>query len=172
MKIRTLRAQFKSIQTQVSRVGCRVSSVEGRHFVPSTLDTRPSGLDTYEPGSNRRGAGFTLIEIMVVVVILGVLAATLIPQFIGTTHDARVSAAKAHVAELESALERFYVHMDRYPTMDEGLKVLVEPPMGDDKKWRGPYIRELRRDPWGNPYQYPHTGRPSPGQFRSLVPRR
>ena len=70
----------------------------------------------------RRSAGFTLIEIMVVVVIIGVLAATIIPQFIGTTHDAKVSAAKGHVAELESALERFNVHMDRYPTAEEGSR--------------------------------------------------
>ena len=97
---------------------------------------------------------FTLIEIMVVVVILGILAATIIPQFIGTTHEAKVSAAKGHVAELESALERFYVHMDRYPTTDEGLKVLVEAPSGEDKKWRGPYVKQVRNDPWGNPYQY------------------
>ena len=99
-------------------------------------------------------AAFTLIEIMVVVIILGVLAATIIPKFIGTTHDAKVSAAKAHVAELEGALERFYVQMDRYPTTDEGLKLLVEAPAGDDKKWRGPYIKQLRSDPWGTPYQY------------------
>ena len=91
---------------------------------------------------------------MVVVVILGVLAATIIPQFIGTTHDAKVSAAKAHVAELESALERFNVHMDRYPTAEEGLKVLVEAPGNEANKWRGPYIKQLRPDPWGNPYQY------------------
>jgi len=105
--------------------------------------------------SGSRVGGFTLIEIMVVVVILGILAATIIPQFIGTTHDAKVSAAKAHVAELESALERFYVHMDRYPTAEEGLKVLVTPPAEDvAKKWRGPYVKQLRDDPWGNPYRY------------------
>jgi len=98
--------------------------------------------------------GFTLIEIMVVVVILGILAATIIPQFVGTTHDAKVSAAKAHVAELESALERFNVHMDRYPTSEEGLKLLVEAPATDEKRWRGPYIKQLRPDPWGTPYQY------------------
>lgn len=96
---------------------------------------------------------------MVVVVILGILAATIIPQFIGTTYDAKVSAAKAHVAELESALERFYVHMDRYPTAEEGLKVLVNPPAEDTaKKWRGPYIKQLRNDPWGNPYRYRSPG--------------
>jgi general secretion pathway protein G len=113
----------------------------------------------------RRSHGFTLIEIMVVVVILGILAATIIPRFIGTTHDARVSAAKSHVAELENALERFYVHMDRYPTTEEGLKALVEAPDGDEKKWRGPYISQLRQDPWDNPYQYRCPGTHHPTQF-------
>ncbi len=104
-------------------------------------------------------AAFTLIEIMVVVIILGILAATIIPQFVGTTRDAKISAAKAQVAELESALERFYVQMDRYPTTEEGLKVLVDPPANDDtKKWRGPYIKQLRNDPWGNAYQYAFPG--------------
>ena len=79
---------------------------------------------------------------MVVVVIIGILAATIIPQFIGTTQDAKVNTAKAQVAELESAVERFYIHLDRYPTTEEGLKVLVNPPAGDDaQKWRGPYIK-------------------------------
>lgn len=106
----------------------------------------------------KRSEGFTLIEIMVVVVILGILAATIIPQFIGTTHDAKVGTAKANVAELESAIERFYIHMDRHPTTDEGLKVLVESPSDDDKNWRGPYIKILRPDPWNNPYQYRNPG--------------
>jgi general secretion pathway protein G len=115
--------------------------------------------------SQRRSAGFTLIEIMVVVVIIGVLAATIIPQFIGTTHDAKVSAAKGHVAELESALERFNIHMDRYPTTEEGLKALVEAPSAEDKKWRGPYIKLLRPDPWGNQYQYRNPGIHHPTSF-------
>jgi general secretion pathway protein G len=102
----------------------------------------------------KSSAAFTLIEIMVVVVILGILAATIIPQFIGTTQDAKISAAKAQVAEMDSALERFYVHMDRYPTAEEGLAVLVTAPAGDNQKWRGPYVKQLRNDPWGNPYQY------------------
>jgi general secretion pathway protein G len=48
--------------------------------------------------------------------------------------------------------------MDRYPTTEEGLKVLVEPPNGDEKKWRGPYVKQVRNDPWGNPYQYRSPG--------------
>ena len=114
----------------------------------------------------KESRGFTLVEIMVVVVILGILAATIIPQFIGTTKDAKVSAAKAQVAELESALERYYVHMDSYPTTEEGLKVLTDPPANDDgKKWRGPYIKQLRNDPWGNPYQYANPGTHHPTSF-------
>lgn len=101
---------------------------------------------------------FTLVEIMVVVIILGILAATIIPQFIGVKEDAQVGAAKSQIAELESALERFYIHMDRYPTTDEGLQVLVSAPAGAEQKWRGPYIKQLRDDPWGNPYQYSFPG--------------
>jgi general secretion pathway protein G len=110
-------------------------------------------------------AAFTLIEIMVVVVILGVLAATIIPQFRGTTTDAKISTAKANVAELESALERFYIHLDRHPTNEEGLQVLVQAPTDDRDKWRGPYIKVLRPDPWGVPYQYRNPGTRNPGGF-------
>src|SRR5437016_14594016 len=100
-----------------------------------------------KPSRQRRSGGFTLIEIMVVVIILGVLAATIIPQFVGTTHDAKVSAAKSHIAELESALERFYVHMDRYPTTAEGLKPLVETPANDNKRWWSPCVKQLPLGP-------------------------
>lgn len=113
----------------------------------------------------RDAVAFTLIEIMVVVVILGILAATIIPQVLGTKTEAKIGAAKTNVGELENALERFSVHMDRYPTTEEGLKVLVEPPAGDEKKWRGPYIKVLRADPWGNPYQYRNPGVHHPTGF-------
>lgn len=120
-------------------------------------------MNTHRHSDRRHG--FTLIEIMVVVVILGILAATIIPQFIGTTQEAKTSAAKAHIAEIESALERFNVHMDRYPSTDEGLKLLVEAPPGDNPKWRGPYVKQLRPDPWGAPYQYRSPGTRHPNSF-------
>src|SRR5581483_355611 len=113
----------------------------------------------------RRSGAFTLIEIMVVVVILGILAATIIPQFMGTTQDAKVSTAKANIAELESALERFNIHMDRHPTTEEGLNALVTAPSGDENKWRGPYVTQLRPDPWGNQYQYRNPGTHHPTSF-------
>lgn len=108
--------------------------------------------------TRKKSGAFTLIEIMVVVIILGILAATIIPQFVGTTQEAKVSTAKSNIAELESALERYYVHMDRYPTTEEGLKALTDAPPGGDSKWRGPYIKLLRPDPWGHPYQYKNPG--------------
>ncbi len=114
---------------------------------------------------NRRNA-FTLVELMVVVVILGILAATILPNLVGTTGDAKVGAAKADVAELEAAVERFNVTMDRFPTTEEGLKVLVDAPTTEDaKNWRGPYVKQLRDDPWGNPIQYRYPGVHHPTGF-------
>ena len=105
-----------------------------------------------------RSTGFTLIEIMVVVVILGILAATIVPQFMTTAHDAKVSTAQVHIGELQNALERLHIHLDRYPSTEEGLRILVDPPSGDAKMWRGPYINLLRPDPWRIPYQYRSPG--------------
>lgn len=113
---------------------------------------------------DRRQAGFTLIEIMVVVIVLAILAATIIPQFTGTAHDARVARAGTDIKTLENALERFYTHVGRYPTTEEGLRSLVEPPSGIEGRWGGPYIKELIQDPWQNEYQYR-----SPGQHGSIT---
>jgi len=99
-------------------------------------------------------AAFTLVEIMVVVMVIGILAAIIVPQISGSTAEAKVSAAKANISELESAIERFNVHMDRYPTLEEGLNALLTAPPGDEQKWRGPYVKVLHNDHWGHPFQY------------------
>jgi general secretion pathway protein G len=107
---------------------------------------------------HERSRGFSLVELMVVVTILAILAATIIPQFTTASQDAKVSRAQADIAKLESALERFFIHMDRYPTNEEGLRALTSAPSESARHWRGPYIRELLADPWGNAYLYRQPG--------------
>jgi general secretion pathway protein G len=120
-------------------------------------------MKTKPPLSSTRA--FSLVEIMVVVVILGILAATIIPNLIGTKHDAKAGVARSNIAQLEAAIERFNIHFDRHPDTEEGLTVLVERPADGGDKWRGPYINLLRPDPWGHPYQYRKPGIHNPNGF-------
>jgi len=115
--------------------------------------------------NNSRARAFTLLEIMVVVIVIGVLAAIIIPQFGSTTTDAKVSAAKANVSELDTAIERFNVNMDRFPSNEEGLNALLNPPAGEEQKWRGPYVKVIHNDPWGRPFQYRTPGVHHPSSF-------
>ncbi|MFQ5655106.1 MAG: type II secretion system major pseudopilin GspG, partial [Planctomycetota bacterium] len=116
------------------------------------------GEESRMMGRRRRSEGFTLIEIMVVVIVLAILAATIIPQFAGTKQEAKVSTARHDITILENALERYYLHMDSYPPTEVGLRSLTEAPSDGERGWRGPYIKELRPDPWGNDYQYRSPG--------------
>jgi general secretion pathway protein G len=105
--------------------------------------------------------GFTLIEVMVVIVILGILAAVIVPNVIGRAHDARVAAAKQDVATLAQALAMYKLDNARIPTAEQGLKALVEMPTLAPlpNNWRkGGYVPRLPNDPWGNPYQYANPG--------------
>lgn len=102
--------------------------------------------------------GFTLIELIVVIVILGILAALIIPKIIGRTSDAKVGAAKTDLATLSSALSQFRLDTGRYPTTEEGLNALVTPPSDVADKVKGSYIAKLPKDPWGNDYIYKYPG--------------
>jgi len=109
-------------------------------------------------GSSSRGRGFTLIELLLVLVILATLAAVVVPKFTRRSEQARITAARADIANLEVALDSFEVDTGRYPTMEEGLAALLKQP-GDVKEWHGPYIRRgLPKDPWGNAYVYAYPG--------------
>lgn len=105
--------------------------------------------------------GFTLIEIMVVVVILGILAAVVVPRIMDNPGKARVAKAKQDIRQLESALELYKLDNFTYPNTQQGLESLVIRPSGDPqpKNYKqGGYIKSLPKDPWGNPYQYLSPG--------------
>lgn len=104
----------------------------------------------------RASRGFTLIEIMVVVIVLGILAAVVIPNLVGKTDDARVSRAQADISSIVTMIEAFKLDMRRYPDEEEGLDVLRNPPHSDDANlWKGPYAKKpIPNDPWGRPYLY------------------
>jgi len=106
----------------------------------------------------RRNRAFTLIELLLVLVILGVLAGIVVPKFTNRTQDAKIAAAKTDIASMDNLLETFESDNERYPTNEEGLRALVEQPSGL-QNWHGPYIkRGVPNDPWGNPYVYKYPG--------------
>ena len=106
--------------------------------------------------SRRNQAGFTLIEIMVVVVIMGILAALIVPRVLDRPDQARQVAAKQDIGGLMQALQLYRLDNGRYPTTSQGLKALTEKPEGA-RNWR-PYLDRLPNDPWGHPYQYLNPG--------------
>lgn len=112
------------------------------------------------PVSLLRQRGFTLIEIMVVVVIIGLLAAIIGPQVAGRADDAKVAKAQSDIAALETALTMYKLDNFNYPTTEQGLRALVEKPQDPNvRNWKaGGYVRRASRDPWGNDYQYRNPG--------------
>jgi general secretion pathway protein G len=103
--------------------------------------------------------GFTLIELMVVLVIIGVLAALIVPNVIERADDARVTAAKTDINNLMQALKLYRLDNQRYPTAEQGLQsLLVRPTAGPAAPNWKPYVEKLPNDPWGHPYQYMNPG--------------
>ncbi|ABI57731.1 type II secretion system major pseudopilin GspG [Alkalilimnicola ehrlichii MLHE-1] len=111
--------------------------------------------------ARQRQSGFTLIEIMVVVVILGILAGIVVPRIMDRPDDARISKARSDIRAIESALNLYRLDNNVYPSTDQGLEALVERPTGnpEPRNWReGGYLDRLPKDPWGNDYQYLNPG--------------
>jgi general secretion pathway protein G len=113
----------------------------------------------------RKQQGFTLIEIMVVVIIIGLLAAVVVPQFLGRVDDARIAKAKQDIQAMETALTLYKLDNFRYPSTEQGLGALVQKPADPDiRNWRaGGYLKRLNKDPWGRDYQYAYPG--SQGEY-------
>jgi general secretion pathway protein G len=108
-----------------------------------------------------RQRGFTLIELLVVMLILGVLAALIVPKILGRGDDARVTATKADIASIKSALKLYYLDNQRYPSTQQGLEALVTRPTIEPipSSWKtGGYLDKLPKDPWGKPYLYARPG--------------
>jgi general secretion pathway protein G len=111
--------------------------------------------------SNARDQGFTLIEIMVVVVILGIMAALVVPNIAGRQEQAQRTAVESDLNALANALEFYRLDNFTYPSTEQGLRALVEKPSGypEARRWKsGGYLRRLPDDPWGTSYQYLSTG--------------
>jgi general secretion pathway protein G len=105
-----------------------------------------------------RSLGFTLLELLVVVAIIGLLAGFVGPRYFGQVGKSEVATAKAQIDALEKALDQYRLDVGRYPSNELGLKALVDKPPSEPK-WNGPYLKKaVPNDPWGQPYQYKLPG--------------
>ena len=108
---------------------------------------------------HRNIKAFTLIELLLVLVILAVLGAVVVPKFTKRSQQAKETAAKTDIANIEVTLDSFEIDTGRYPTNSEGIGALIRSPANVEDDWRGPYLkRGIPRDPWGNEYLYRQPG--------------
>ena len=115
-------------------------------------------LDNRNRPRRSQPGGFTLIELLLVLVILGILAAIVVPKFSGRTEQAKVAAATTQISAFSTALDAFDVDNGYFPKGRNGLLDLVQQPR-DAQGWRGPYLNDIPKDPWGNDYIYEYPGK-------------
>jgi len=141
-----------------------IYNADSEQFDDNPEGNIPGGIMQQKPGIfAQTNAGFTIIEIMVVIVIIGLLIGIVGPRLIGRTDDARVSAAKMQIESLSSAIKMYKLDIGAYPTTSQGLDALVTAPQGDGNlsKWRkGGYLEKSKvpKDPWGNEFIYLSPG--------------
>lgn len=109
--------------------------------------------------SGRPSAGFTLLELLVVIVIIGLLAAYVGPKYFSQLGKSEVTIAKAQIGAFEKSLDTYRLDVGRYPSTEEGLGALLAAPPSAGTRWNGPYLKKaLPPDPWGHPFQYRAPG--------------
>lgn len=113
-------------------------------------------------------AGFTLLELLVVIVIIGLLAAYVGPKYFSQLGKSEVTMAKAQINSFEKALDTFRLDVGRYPNTEEGLNAMLVAPPTAGARWDGPYLPKVPSDPWGRPYQYKAPGAKSEFEITSL----
>ena len=115
----------------------------------------------------KRKGGFTLVEMLLVLVILATLAAVVVPKFAGRAKQAKVTAAKSQISNLEIAIDLFEIDMGYFPKAGNDLSDLVQEPNSNNvRDWQGPYLKKgIPRDPWGNDYVYNHPGKMNIGSY-------
>ena len=144
----------------------RFAPISKSTFLGQNTPSKESVLGNYAdlvktPKRALKDAGFTLIEIMVVIAIIGILATMIVPKIMGRPDEARATAAKQDVGTIVQALKLYRLDIGRYPTTEQGLKALVEKPVSEPvpQNWKvGGYLESLPKDPWGNAYQYSNPG--------------
>lgn len=119
-------------------------------------------LSQHKESKQYTQSGFTLIEILVVLAIIGILASVVVPNILDNPDKARVIKAQQDIKTIESAMQMYKLDNFVYPSTDQGIEALVDKPTGGTipKNWKeGGYLKDLPEDPWGNPYQYEQPGR-------------
>ena len=126
--------------------------------------TLRGNADDRRPAAIRRAA-FTLVELMLVVLIIGILAAMVVPRMVGRSEEARISVARSDVdVNIATALKLYEIDNGTFPSTDEGLAALVAA-SASAKNWKGPYLEKVPLDPWGHPYAYRSPGAHRPNDY-------
>jgi general secretion pathway protein G len=126
-------------------------------------------LGLYRSARSVRTAGFTLLELLVVIVIIGLLAAYVGPKYFSQLGKSEVTVTRAQIEAFEKSLDTFRLDVGRYPTTEEGLNALMTAPPTAAAKWNGPYLKKgVPADPWGHAYQYRAPGSKAEYEILSL----